>query len=175
MSYQEIPDPGFSQSKQNVCVWCCMLVITSIIVIFDIVGLAIGKTFPNATCYVNQNTMSLSLWLVVVCSAAIIVIGLIILVSIFALCGLFTHSLGKVLAKVPCVIFLGCVSAFNCIMNIIGMIELWHQFPSCSNEVTSVSIMSIIIVIFNILFWLGTCFGISYGANSNKKGEYIET
>jgi hypothetical protein len=176
MSYQENKntDISVSEIKQNICVWSCVLGITLMITILDIFGLAIGKTYPNAECYTNQNTMSLSSWLVTVCSAGIIVTGIIFLVSVFALCGLFTHNdIGTVVMRLPCIIFFGCVSAFNCIMNIIGMIELWDQFSLCNSEVPPIGGIAVTIVIVNLIFWLCTCYCTSYGVNGEKIGEYI--
>lgn len=154
------------------CMGGCMVVILLVFLVFDIVGLSIGTSHPNATCYASQNIMSLSSWLVLVCSVATAVTVILIFLIIIGLCGFCTDNGGSaILASIPGMILLALSAIFGFIMNIIGIIELAYQFPSCNHEVQSVCVMVIIIVVINTMGFVGSCCGGASG-NVNKNSGY---
>ncbi len=126
----------------------------------DGVGLYIGVNNSNATCYDNQNIISLSNWLIVSTSVCIVII-----------CVLMTGLTAKIVLKmmdenVAITVLIAITSIFNSliimiltlfnfIMLIIGIVELAHQFPSCQSEVYSVTTMVIVIMVFNCMAFSG--------------------
>ena len=145
------------KSKQSLlccigtCSVCCIVVSLLFVVAFNVGGLIVGLSHQNATCYADQNIMSLSFWLVFVTSVSIASLGLVLLVALCGFCGIVFKNAIVLLSSIPVIILIGCSSIFSFIMNIIGIVELVYQFPSCKNEVQPVCIAVIIIVVVNTL------------------------
>lgn len=165
------------KSKQSMlycigtCSVCCIMISLSFVFAFNITGLVIGLSHQNATCYENQNLMSLSFWLELVTSVSMASIGLILLAALCGVCGMVTKNAIVLLSSIPVIILIGFTSLFSFIMNIIGIVELVYQFPSCKNEVQPVCIMVIIIIVVNTLniYNSRTTFQLDV-----KKDDYIE-
>ena len=157
------------------CVTCMLSTILFIVFIFNAVGLAIGASNQNATCYVNQNTISLSLWLIVTCSVAMVVIAILFILVIVVTCEIFNNDgMSAFCATIPGILLLGCSTLFSIAMVIVGIIELHYQFASCIHEVKSICVMTIIVVIANLMFVFTKCCVISGKAGISKTSGYAE-
>jgi hypothetical protein len=126
---------------------------------FDAVGLHLGVKYQNATCYSEQAIMSLSTWLIMVCTLAIFMFLLAFCMYVFSLKNYCFACSGLTLIAI--------LYLTSFVMYIIGIIELAYQFPGCKNEVKSVCIMTIIILIVNIMAKIG--FG-NYGKTYGRDG-----
>jgi len=162
-------------SSDSVCIGscsvCCIVTTLLMIFAFNTTGLVIGLAQPNATCYENQNIMSLSHWLVLVTSISMASGGSLILLILLGLCSMATNNIFAVLSSIPLVIFLVFSGLFSFIMNIIGIIELSYQFPSCKNEAHSICVMVIIIVVINTMSIYNSC---CVNKLYKKKTDYVE-
>ena len=151
------------------CMGGCMIVVLLIFLVFDIVGLSIGYSHQNATCYVNQNIMSLSSWLMLVCTVATVVTVIMIILILVGLCGFCKDDGCSMISSGMLSIVIMVLSAiFSFIMNVIGIIELAYQFPSCNHEVQSVCVMVIITIVINTMSFVGSC----CGSNTSVKSDY---
>ena len=160
------------------CAVSCLSIVLLTCIAVDISGLAIGLSYSNATCYANQVIMPLSSWLIGVCSVGIAIGCISFIIMILASCKLFANDtidgLMVVIRSMPGIVFLGFAMAFKLIMNIIGMIELSYQFPSCKNEVYSVCAIMVIIIIGSMLLVFSKGYIMYRTAESNKKYDYVE-
>lgn len=137
------------------CGICCIIVILLICVSFNVGGLYVGVTNQNATCYANQNIISLSKWLILENSVAVVSAALYLLLLALVMCTDPGAACGM--------IFILIISGiFYIIMLIIAIVELAYQFPSCKSEVPAVCAMVIVSVIISLLFT------ISSSNNKNK-------
>ncbi len=152
-----------TSDKQTICALICVMICLLPSLVADGVGLYIGVNNSNATCYDNQNIISLSNWLIVstsVCIAIICVLMTGLTVKIFL--KLINEIDEKIVITVLIVIasifnsiMLLILTLFNFIMLIIGIVELVRQFPSCNLEVYSVTVMVIVVMVFNCMAFCG--------------------
>ena len=108
----------------------------------------IGAVNQNATCYDNAHMISLSTWLILGGSVALILT-----------CLRFVFFLGN---RIEMILFgyvlVSIVSGLIfLVMTIIGIIELTFQYPSCHVEVQGVCNFAIAVVVLNILFSSCSC------------------
>ncbi len=149
--------------KQTICALICVMICLLPSFVADGVGLYIGVNNSNATCYDNQNIISLSRWLVVSTSVCIVIIsilmtGLTAIIFLKLINEINENAIITVLivfASIFNSILLLTLTLFNFIMLIIGIVELAHQFPSCNSEVNSVTTMVIVIMVFNFMAFSG--------------------
>ena len=158
MSYQtqdnhDYLDPDTS-NKKLLCTFSVRVILVWLLtnIGLNATGLALSLDNPNATCYTDKSIGSLSSWLQLITIITLIDFGFYLLVILLCLIKdkIYAFVLGA-----PYFIFILFSSLFHLFMTIIGIIELSNQYPSCKNEVLSICIMVIIIVICNLISMCG--------------------
>ncbi len=123
--------------------------------LINAIGLHIGVTYNNATCYEDKFAISLSLWLIVTTSVAVTSTCLQLIVSLIQyFCG---NEKTLIYSSISYAIYTVIISLYYFVMTIIGIIELSYQFTLCHKEVQYVTVMTIIIVVVNLLSILSVC------------------
>jgi hypothetical protein len=138
---------------------------------FNAVGLQIGQTYQNATCYNEKNIISLSSWLILVTLMALISGSIIILLILLSILFFVNGNRFLLLLSIPCIIFIGSAWLFSFVMNIIGIVELTYQFPTCKHEVPAVCTTIIVIIVVNTMTLVGGGCGMKI---NNTRIDYIE-
>lgn len=162
--YTEIADKN-KQVSYGVfgCNVCCFIVIMSICASFNIAGLCVGAVNQNATCYEHKNIITLSSWLILKDSVAVVIVLMFIMSLVIAPCG----EIGRmcsVCGIVGTVLLWWASGIFYFIMTIIGIVELTYQYPTCNTEVSSVCTMVIISIVISLIAICST-------KNGNKQQE----
>jgi len=145
---------------------CCAGFVFLVIFAFNVTGLIIGQMNSNATCFEEQNLLSLSEWLILTTSVAIGSQGVLLLVGILLMLSFTDANTTALFSSLPFIFLLVCKSLFSFIMNVIGIIELAYQFEGCKHEVQNVCIMVITIVVVNTMFTIGSCCSFSVKTKS---------
>ncbi len=156
--YNTFPEMDEMPNSQGIAKACILTFVIGLLLIqlaTNAIGLHIGVTYNNATCYEDKFVMSLSSWLTITTSVAITGTSLMI---IFSLIQFFCGNEKTILyGCISFAVYSVIVSLFYSIMTIIGIIELSFQFAPCHTEVKYVTVMTIIIVVVNLLSILSAC------------------
>jgi hypothetical protein len=148
---------GKNLSSVQICGLMFMLIMSIITLSINGVGLYIGNTHNNATCYENKKEISLSYWLVLTTTVSIITGSIIIFtITIQLICYMIDVNAVNTI-WLPAIIVMLISSLFSFVMLIYGIIELSYQYPSCHTEVYNVTTMIIVIVVMNCIHFLSIC------------------
>lgn len=109
-----------------------LLIISLLIIVFNIFGLIIGKKYEHAECYNNKFIMSLATWIIAI-NAGSITIALIT----FMVMGWFiitdnTANYESIVLSKALILWFGFTALG---MSIIALIEVFFQFQTCLKEV----------------------------------------
>lgn len=154
----------------GICNYCIIMVFLVGAFIFNVVNVGIGMSYPNATCYETQNLVSLSTW--------IQVINLVTLFCVLVTFIAFVLTINRKHAfncwtALPYVGMISMPLIASICLNIIGIIEIGHQYYFCVKEVPKVAALSIATVIVNIIIYaiIGAVLRIMF---HKKEGAYME-
>ena len=156
MSYQtfyseDAPLETYYKPYLSRCNLVTLFVISVIAFVFNIMGLVVGIQNQYVPCYENKNIMSLSLWLILACSVAIISSVLISIMVCVMGCYPNKNDVHVISSNIPFIIWMFCAGLYGVAMTIIGIIELTYQYESCKYDVQFVCVMIISAVTINCI------------------------
>jgi len=147
-------DDMTSEDKMFCCgKWCTaslLLVISTILLIFNSVSIHIALDNANATCYQYSKVMTMSNYVLLNSSVGVVTNSIMIIAVIVALVVGFQMKafVIGVITLVPLLLIMGL---FSLVMAILGTIILAYNFPLCNNEIHTVCALVIVIVILSFI------------------------
>ena len=151
-------DPESLSYCKTILSFCLLLSAFVVISTIEFAGFVTSLVFKPAECYAAANIMELAPWMTVTCIITLILI----LLLMIAICCKF-RSNDTSFGTVTCANFLICIflmASFS--FTIIGIVELTYQYQECLSEVRIVSVMSIVVIVFNFITYACACGAIHF-------------